>query len=100
MKKYLPWIIGLAIVAAFIAILPFSVTIVPIAEVEAQQRSEAFDPVAYVDGIWESQILPIVEEKAVDLAAILSEIEVDEKGFATKEQLTAIAEESGLITVG
>ena len=100
MKKYLPWIVGLVFVAAFVAILPFSVTIVPIAEVEAQQQSEAFDPVAYVDGIWESQILPVVEEKAVDLAAILSQFEVDEKGLATKEQLTAIAEENGLITVG
>ncbi len=100
MKRYLPWIVGLVLVAAFIAILPFSVTIVPIAEVEAQQQSEAFDPVAYVDGIWESQILPVVEEKAVDLAAILSQFEVDEKGLATKEQLTAIAQENGLITVG
>lgn len=100
MKKYLPWIIGIALVAAFIAVLPSSVTIVPIAEVEAQQQSEAFDPVAYVDGIWESQILPVVEEKAVDLAAILSQFEVDEKGLAKKEQLTAIAQENGLITVG
>lgn len=100
MKKYLPWIIGLALVAAFIAVLPSSVTIVPIAEVEAQQQSEAFDPVAYVDGIWESQVLPIVDEKAVDLAAILSRFEVDENGIATKEQLTAVAQENGLITVG
>lgn len=100
MKKYLPWIVGLVLVAAFVAILPFSVTVVPIAEVEAKQQSEAFDPVAYVDGIWESQIIPIVEEKAVDLAAILSQFEVDENGIATKDQLTAIAQENGLITVG
>jgi predicted lipoprotein len=100
MKKYLPWIIGLVLLAAFIAILPFSVTVVPIAEVEAQQLSEQFDPVAYVDGIWESQIAPLVAERAVDLAAILTQIEVDDNGKAKKEQLTAIAEENGLITVG
>ena len=100
MKKYLPWIIGLVLLAAFIAILPFSVTVVPIAEVEAQQLSEQFDPVAYVDGIWASQIAPLVAERAVDLAAILTQIEVDDSGKAKKEQLTAIAEENGLITVG
>ena len=66
MKKYLPWIITLVLVAAFIAVLPSSVTIVPIAEVEARQQSEAFDPVAFVEGIWSSQIVPTVTEK-VDL---------------------------------
>ena len=100
MKKYLPWIVVLALVAAFIAVLPFSVTIVPIAEVEAQKQLEEFDPVAYVEGIWSSQIIPTVEEKAVDLAVILNQFEVDAEGRAKKEQLTAIAEENGLITVG
>ena len=100
MKKYLPWIVVLVLVAAFIAVLPFSVTIVPIAEVEAQKQLEEFDPVAYVEGIWSSQILPAVTEKAVDLAAILNQFEVDAQGRAKKDQLTAIAEENGLITVG
>ena len=100
MKKYLPWIILLVLVAGFIAILPASVTIVPIAEVEAQKQLEEFDPVAYVEGIWSSQLLPAVTEKAVDLAAILNQFEVDAQGRAKKDQLTAIAEENGLITVG
>lgn len=100
MKKYLPWIIGLLLLLLFLAILPSSVTVVPIEQVEAQRLSEQFDPVAYVESIWSSQILPAVTENAVDLAAILSQFEVDEKGIATKEQLTAIAQENGLITVG
>lgn len=100
MKKYLPWIIVLVLVAAFSAVLPFSVTIVPIAEVEAQRQLEEFDPVAYVESIWSSQILPAVTEKAVDLAAILNQFEVDAQGRVKKEQITAIAEENGLITVG
>lgn len=100
MKKYLPWIILLVLVAGFIAVLPSSVTIVPIAEVEAQKQLEEFDPVAYVEGIWSSQILPTVTEKAVDLAAILNQFEVDAQGRVKKEQITAIAEENGLITVG
>ena len=100
MKKYLPWIVVAVLAVAFLAVLPFSVTVVPMAEVEARQQSEAFDPVAYVEGIWSSQIIPAVEERAVDLAAILSQFEVDAQGSAAKEQLTAIAEENGLITVG
>lgn len=100
MKKYLPWIVIAMLVATFIAVLPFSVTIVPIAEVEAQKQLEEFDPVAYVEGIWSSQILPAVTEKAVDLAAILNQFEVDAQGRVKKEQITAIAEENGLITVG
>ncbi len=90
----------LCLLVAFIAVLPSSVTIVPIAEVEAQKQSEAFDPVAYVEGIWGSQIVPAVTERAVDLAVILTQFEVDEQGRAKKEQLIAIAEEDGLITVG
>lgn len=100
MKKNLSWIIGLMLLVAFIAILPSSVTIVPIAEVEAQRQSEAFDPVAYVEGIWDSQIVPAVMERAVDLAAVLAQFKVDERGRAKKEELTAIAKENGLITVG
>lgn len=100
MKKYLPWIVLAVLAAAFIAVLPSSVTIVPIAEVEAQKQLEEFDPVAYVESIWSSQILPAVSEKAVDLASILNQFEVDAEGRVKKEQITAIAQENGLITVG
>lgn len=100
MKKHLPWIIFAVLVLIFIAVLPSSVTIVPIAQVEARQQSEKFDPVAYVDGIWESRLVPDVQEKAVDLAAILGQIEVDANGKAKKEQLVEIAKANGLITVG
>jgi predicted lipoprotein len=100
MKRFLPWIIGLVLLALFIAVLPFSVTIVPIAQVEAKAQSEKFDAVAYVDGIWESQIVPTISEKAVDLATVLSQIQVDDKGRAKKDQLTNIAEDYGSITDG
>lgn len=100
MKRYIPWLIGVLLLAAFLIALPFSVTIVPIEQVEAMKQSEEFDAVAYVDGIWESQILPTVLENAVDLQTILSAIEVDDEGFAQKEQLTEVANEYGSITVG
>lgn len=52
-------------------------TIVPIAEVEAIKQSETFDPVTYVDGIWEGQVVPTILEKAVDLPTVLTAIEAD-----------------------
>ncbi len=100
MRRYIPWLIGFLLFAGFVIALPFSVTIVPIEQVEALEQSELFDAVAYVDGIWESQIVPTVTDNAVDLQFILSAIEVDAEGVAQKEQLTEVANEYGSITVG
>lgn len=35
---------------------------------------DTFDPVAYVDGIWDSSVLPTVRERAVDLPVLLEAI--------------------------
>jgi predicted lipoprotein len=42
--------------------------VVKIEDAEKAVQSEAFDPVAYVDGIWESKLLPAFNEKAVELS--------------------------------
>lgn len=100
MRPYLARIIGGILLLAFFVALPFNLTIVPIAEVEARTQSEVFDEVAYVDNIWQGMILPTAEEKAVDLAAVISAFEVDAQGRANKEQLTEVAEDYGSITTG
>jgi predicted lipoprotein len=100
MKLSIPWILGILLVIGFIAVLPFSVTIVPIAEVEAVEAAEEFDAPAFVGGIFDSRVVPTVQEKAVDLAAILDQFAVDERGIAKKDELVPIAEENGVITVG
>jgi predicted lipoprotein len=79
---------------------PLAFTVVPIAEVEQVEKSEAFDPVVYVDKIWDSKIIPTINEKAVDLALILGEMKPDSNGFAKKDDLIPIAQKYGLITVG
>jgi predicted lipoprotein len=81
-------------------IWPLAFTVVPIAEVEQVQKSEAFDPVVYVDKIWNSKIIPTINEKAVDLSLIMGEMKPDSNGFAEKDDLIAIAQKYGLITVG
>jgi predicted lipoprotein len=78
----------------------FGFTVVKVEDVEKAVLSEAFDPVTYVDGIWDTQLLPAFHENAVDLSKILSEIELDADGTASKDSLTAIAQHYGLITVG
>ncbi|HSL42192.1 MAG TPA: DUF2291 domain-containing protein [Anaerolineales bacterium] len=78
----------------------YGFTVVKIEDVERAAQSEAFDPVSYVDGMWDAKITPTFNEKAVELSKILSEIEVDAAGTASKETLTAIAQNYGLITVG
>jgi predicted lipoprotein len=74
--------------------------VVTIEEAEQAVQSEAFDPVAYVDGIWESQLLPTFNEQAVELSQILSEMEPDANGTAPKDDLIEIANQYGLITEG
>jgi predicted lipoprotein len=78
----------------------YGFTVVKIEDVEKAAQSEAFDPVAYVDGIWTSQLLPAFDEKAVALAEILAEMQPEENGTASKDSLIAIAKKYGLITVG
>jgi predicted lipoprotein len=79
---------------------PAAFTVVPIAQVEQQKVSEAFDPVKYVDGIWASKILPTVDSKAVNLADILTAMKPDANGTAAKAGLIEVAKKYGLITVG
>jgi predicted lipoprotein len=79
---------------------PYAFTIVPIEEVEQVKQSESFDPVAFVDGIWETRLIPTMEEKAVDLSTILNEMKPGADGTVAKDNLIPIAQNNGLITVG
>ena len=78
----------------------YGFTVVQIADVEKTAKSEIFDPVAYVDGIWASKLIPTFEQKGNDLSKVLGEMKPDAKGTASKESLIAIANKYGLITVG
>lgn len=79
---------------------PYTFTVVPIQEVEELKQSEAFDPVAWVDGTWASKLLPTIVERAVDLPVILNEMRPDASGTTPKDSLVEIAQEYGLTTAG
>lgn len=45
---------------------------------------DAFDAAAYVDSIWESRVLPTVQEKAIDLPTLLNAIDKDARAAETQ----------------
>jgi predicted lipoprotein len=93
-------VIAVATILLLILAGRYGFTVVTIQEAEETVQSEAFDPVAYVDGIWQSQLMPAFDDGAVELSRILSEMEPDASGTAAKEELIAIANQYGLITDG
>jgi predicted lipoprotein len=78
----------------------YGFTVVSIKEAEETVQNEAFDPAAYVDGIWESKIIPTFNENSVEFSNILAEMQPDADGTIPKDDLIAIANQYGLITVG
>lgn len=93
-------IIAAVIILFLILAVRYGFTVVSIEEAEQAVQSEAFDPVAYVDGIWESELLPSFNDRAVELSDILAEMKPDASGTALKDDLIEIANKYGLITVG
>lgn len=89
---------GLIALGAFLVVsLLFGFTVVSTEE-EADRRV-GFDPVTYVDGIWDD-LQVAIGESAVPLADVLNRITPDASGRAPTESLTPIAQELGLITTG
>jgi predicted lipoprotein len=99
-QKTVSIIVAVAVLLFLILAGRYGFTVVSIEDAEKAVQSETFDPVAYVDGIWEPKLLPTFNEKAVELPKILSEMNPDASGTAPKEELIAIANKYGSITVG
>lgn len=78
----------------------YGFTVVSTQLVEDIRIAGLYDAETYVDQIWDSSLIPTIEENAVDLATILQEFEVDEEGVTSKETLLPVAERFGLITAG
>jgi predicted lipoprotein len=93
-----PRVLGGIAVAGFIVFsLLFGFTVVS-TEQEAA-LDVGFDPVTYVDGVWDDIQLAI-EEGAVPLADVLNRITPTADGRAATDELTPVAQELGLITTG
>lgn len=89
---------GVAAVAVFLVVaLLFGFTVV--SEDEEAAFDVEFDPVAYVDGVWDN-VRTTIKDEAVDLAAILGRLEPDAEGNTPKEALGPVVEEFGRVTPG
>jgi len=99
-QKTVTIIVALAVLLFLGLVGRYGFTVVKIVDVETAAQSEAFDPVAYVDSIWASNLLPTFEGNSVELSIILSEMQPDLNGIASIDNLTDIANQYGLITVG
>jgi predicted lipoprotein len=82
------WLLGLALILNLAGCSAFF-TVVPIneAKIEAQQGSasnKGFDKVAYVDGIWQSKVLPTVQQKAVDFSQLFTELTLNQDAASQK----------------
>jgi len=98
--KIKSFIILISIIILLVFAWFYGFTVVPIEETEELRLSEEFNPEAYVDDIWETSLIPALDERAVDLSELLWKIEPDENGTISKERLIPITEDYGLITVG
>jgi predicted lipoprotein len=78
----------------------YGFTVVSTERVEDIRIAGLYDAETYVDEIWESSLIPTIEENAVDLVTILQEFEVDEEGITSRETIIPVAERYGLVTAG
>lgn len=99
-QKTITIIVALASLLFLALVGRYGFTVVNIEDVEKAAQNEAFDPVAFVDGIWSSDMLPAFNENARELTDILSEMQPDSNGAASKDDLVEITNKYGLITVG
>ena len=69
-----PWMVGLSALVIVIFVASFNVKVVSLDEVAAENAAQQFDPVAFVEENYDSVIVPGIEENAVDLATLLTDL--------------------------
>lgn len=94
LQQMLVWLLGALALTALSAC-----TVVSIEEVEQAEAAKQFDAVGYVEANWE-KVVSAINEKDVDLATVLNAVEADSAGITTKTNLTKVADQYGLTTVG
>lgn len=93
--------IGALVVSALLGgylLWPSAFTVVPIAR--GTGASQGFDPVIYVDGVWD-RIGTTIHSEGIDLAELLAAIPADADGLVAKDALVEVTDDRfGTITAG
>lgn len=78
-----PWMVWAVLVLAIASAGALTTKVIPVAEAEAAVSGEQFDPAAYADERFDSEIVPQIETEAVDLATLITDLEggADEAEF-------------------
>ena len=69
-----PWMVGAAVAVIVIVVAGFNIKVVSLDEVAAENAAQQFDPVAFVDENYDSVIVPGIEDNAIDLATLLTDL--------------------------
>ncbi|MFP4302520.1 MAG: DUF2291 domain-containing protein [Spirochaetaceae bacterium] len=75
-------------------------TVVSIQLVEDIELAGEYDAETYIEKIWNSSLIPTIEEEAVELATILREFDVDDEGMTSKDTLQPVVDRYGSTTAG
>ena len=82
------WLLGLVLLLILqVAVLSSRLSPSRRAKIEQPQGSasnKGFDKVAYVDGIWESKVLPTVQQNAVDFSQLYNELKLNQDAASQK----------------
>ena len=70
-----PWMIALAVGLVVLVAAALSTKIVTVQDAEAAESVGRFDPVEYADARFDSEIVPQIEEEAVDHASLLQDLD-------------------------
>ena len=70
-----PWMIALAVGLVVLVAAALSTKIVTVQDAEAAESVGRFDPVEYADARFDSEIVPQIDEEAVDLASLLQDLD-------------------------
>ena len=69
-----PWMIAVAVGLVVLVAAALSTKVVTIQDAEAAESVGRFDPVEYADARFDSEIVPQIEEDAVDLATLQEDL--------------------------
>ncbi|WP_221583482.1 DUF2291 family protein [Microbacterium sp. G2-8] len=82
-RRIRPWMVGVVALVAVVGIGAATTTYRSISDVAGAAEEERFSPAEYADERFETEIVPQIDEDAVDLATLLSELDdgADESEF-------------------
>lgn len=73
-RRVRPWMIAVPLVAVLLVAAALSTKVVSSEEAEAAASGQQFDPAAYADERFDAEIVPQVQDEAIDLATLLGDL--------------------------